>query len=118
MVDFRVVKRLVVMLKSGANGYRLTNKQIIALNSAMDHANQYFPSDFQRRRKKMDLVAFWKAVDYKSFAMYYGQVVLNDECILLKEKYEHFQCLHVALRLLSAPDIKNKPDDIDFAEGL
>ena len=118
MVDLGVVKRFVVMLKSGAKGNRLNNQQMIALNSAMDHANQHFPSDFTRKRKNLELVAFWKAVEYKSFAMYSGPVVLKDECIFSKEKYEHFLSLHVALRLLSAPDIKDRPDDINFAEEL
>ena len=118
MVDLGVVKRFVVMLKSGAKGNRLNNQQMIALNSAMNHANQHFPSDFTRKRKNLELVAFWKAVEYKSFAMYSGPVVLKDECIFSKEKYEHFLSLRVALRLLSAPDIKDRPDDLNFAEEL
>ena len=49
--------------------------------------------------------------------MYSGPVVLRPP-VLSQEKYEHFLCLHVALRLLASEGVNDRPEDIDFAEKL
>ena len=48
----------------------------------------------------------------------YSEPVVLKPSVLFQEKYEHFLCLHVALRLLASEGLNYRLEDIDFAEKL
>jgi len=54
----------------------------------------------------------WKATEFRQFLLYIGPVILQKE--LQAEIFNHFVCLHVAVRILCQKSTK----DIEYAEKL
>ena len=60
-----------------------------------------FPFEFRRKGRRIEDLCRWKAVEFRSFLLYSGPVVLKD--LLSEEKYEHFMILHICMRILLSP---------------
>jgi len=80
---------------------KLTDEKLELMNSRILKCIKLFPNDFVRRRREIEEVSRWKAVEYRSFLLYSGPVVIKD--ILTEEKYLHFILLYAAMRILLSP---------------
>ncbi len=72
-----------------------------------------FPREFQLKGRSLNELEFWKAVEFRSFLLYSGPVVLKE--ILEDNKYKHFLLLHVAIRILCSPCLTTQ--QIDYADS-
>jgi hypothetical protein len=70
-----------------------------------------FSREYKRTGRPLDDVKFWKAVEFLSFLLYTGPLVLRK--VLSREKYEHFLYFHVSIRILSFPASEQA---LDYAE--
>lgn len=67
------------------------NNRIIALSKC-------FPVEFQRKRRSLEEIEDWKAVEFRTFLLYSGPIVLKG--VLSDEQYDHFLYFHIAIRIL------------------
>jgi hypothetical protein len=62
----------------------------------------------------MEELGKWKAVEFRSFLLYVGPIVLKQ--VLGKEGYEHFLNLHVAIRLVTSENLTE--EKVRYADEL
>ena len=67
------------------------NNRIIALSKC-------FPVEFQRKGRSLEEIEDWKAVEFRTFLLYSGPIVLKG--VLFDEQYDHFLYFHIAIRIL------------------
>ena len=72
-----------------------------------------FSSEFQRTGRVLMDIDRWKAVEFRTFLLYSGPIILKD--ILTSQKYQHFLYFHVAIRILASKTLTIV--QIDFAES-
>ena len=89
----------------------LTNEDKHHFNLRMESLRKHFPTEFQRKGRLLDEVSHWKAVEFRTFLLYGGIVVLNG--ILPDDLYQHFIYFHSAARVLASPI--STPGEIKFA---
>lgn len=112
LVYLGVTKRYLKMLLKNKGTNKLKKWERLALDEAMLRLIDQFPSEFHRKRRNFDQVSRWKAVEYRSFLLYAGPIVLKD--ILNEEQFEHFLYFHAAIRLLCLKDLT--PELFSFAD--
>jgi hypothetical protein len=115
LICLGVVKRLIGIWVDGSKK-DLPNK---LYSGALDEVNQmikacskYFSSEFNRKSRDITDYKHWKAVEFRSFLLYSGVIVLKG--ILPPDKYDHFLLLHVALRILCSPN--STEPQLEFAK--
>ena len=75
-----------------------------------------YPSEYKRKGRPLQDIKYWKAVEFLSFLLYSGPLILKR--VLSREKYEHFLYFHAAIRILSSATIeRNDLLKIEFAEN-
>lgn len=106
LIDMGVVKRLLTFLfglKKGRRvpGVTLRREVIEQIDSFIISLRTIMISriDFARIPRSLKEIPRWKATEFRLFLHYIGVVVLKP--FLRKENYNHFLCLHVAIKLLS-----------------
>ena len=60
----------------------------------------FIPKEFNRKMRPLGELSYWKAADFRLFALYAGICILKNKDILSKEKYLHYLHFAAALRLL------------------
>lgn len=105
LVCLGVMKKLLLLWKSGPLKIRLPSKDIKDLSKSLLALNTDISSDFVRRSRSLLEVGRWKAVEFRFFLLYSGPVVLkaklNNEC------YSHFMSLSIAMIILLSPNHKS-----------
>ena len=92
--------------------HRLSQEQLGIINRRIVETSKQFPSEFHRKGRPLDVLEHWKAVEFRTFLLYSGPVVLKH--VLDDEKYEHFLYLHAAIRILCSPSLSN--EQINYAD--
>ncbi|XP_022164968.1 uncharacterized protein LOC111029998 isoform X1 [Myzus persicae] len=105
LVCLGVMKKLLLLWKSGPLKIRLPSRDIKDLSKSLLALNTDISSDFVRKSRSLFEVGRWKAVELRFFLLYSGPVVLkaklNDEC------YSHFMSLSIAMIILLSPNHKS-----------
>ena len=70
------------------------------ISSRLLRTREYVPEDFVRLPRSLADLHFWKATELRQFLLYTGPVVLKG--VIPESLYDHFMCLHTAIRLLSS----------------
>ncbi|GBM63955.1 hypothetical protein AVEN_17542-1 [Araneus ventricosus] len=109
-----VVKMLLLAWYKGSLRIRLSSLAKTNLNQSLVDCPKYSPKEFQRKPRSLIEVGRWKAAEFRCFFLYVGPVVLKD--ILLPDYYNHFLCLHLAIRIIL--NEKLIEDYLDYAEEL
>lgn len=103
----------------GKPPYKLKADQVKLLNdNIVKFANQ-FPAEFVRRPRGLSELKRWKAVEYRTFLLYLGPIVLKN--VLSRKKYSNFMNLHVSIYILSHLLLFNDTEQdnmLQFAERL
>lgn len=102
LVHLGVVKKYLKMLWKGKKldkRNRLSKPKRLLLNSILDEIHAQYPSEFHRKRRNMNDIDRWKAVEFRSFLLYVGPIALKR--VLRKDQYLHFLKLHIAIHILS-----------------
>lgn len=63
------------------------------------------PSEIHRSLRSLEEMSDWKGVEFKTFLMYIGMVVLKP--VLQNDEYEHFLLLCCACHIVSCKIYKN-----------
>ncbi|KAK3907844.1 3-isopropylmalate dehydratase large subunit [Frankliniella fusca] len=82
---------------------KLSQKDITAINSAIQALKKFCPLEFSRICRILSDCGLWKATEYRQFLLYIGVVVLKG--VIPKEHYELFLQLHAAIRILCSEDL-------------
>ncbi|XP_077516781.1 uncharacterized protein LOC144127763 [Amblyomma americanum] len=96
-----VVRKLLQTWVSGPLPYRLSAQQRSILSARLEETS--LPSEFARQPRTLEELDRWKAVEFRSFLLYTGPVLLRD--LLKSDRYKHFLCLHVAVRILLSDNL-------------
>lgn len=111
LVCLGVMKKLIYLWQKGPFSCRLSAANIRKLSLEIMIICKQFPSDFNRKVRKIEDYHFWKATEFRNFLLYVGPVVLQN--ILPKKYYQHFLLFSAAITILINPSCEN---DIDIAE--
>lgn len=118
LVYLGVVKRYLTILYKGdrtnKSRYSWKKNQRKRVNMLLQKLRIAHPFEFHRKRRSMEELSKWKAVEFRSFLLYVGPIVLKQ--VLGKERYEHFLNLHVAIRLLTSENLTE--ENIRYADEL
>lgn len=99
LVCLGVVRKLVLLWFGGnINKFRLSCKEKLNLTRKLICLKPFIPSEFARKPRAIEEVKRWKATELRQFLLYSGPVVLKST--LPKKYYNHFICLHLAVRIL------------------
>ncbi|GBL68864.1 hypothetical protein AVEN_149116-1 [Araneus ventricosus] len=114
LVCLGVVRKLILAWYKGSLRIRLSSSAKTNLNQSLVDCSKYSPKEFQRKPRSLIEIDSWKATEFRCFLLYVGPVVLKD--ILLPDYYNHFLCLHLAIRIML--NEKLIEDYLDYAEEL
>lgn len=114
LVCLGVVRKLILAWYKGPLPIRLSSSAKRKLNEHLLECSKSSPTEFQRKPRELVYVERWKATEFRSFLLYTGPVVLNG--ILETDYYNHFLCLHLAMRIMLCE--KLIANYIDYAEKL
>lgn len=98
-----VMKTLIEKWISRNSATRLKIVYFNRLNDRMQSLSTIIPNEFQRKKFDLNLIAHWKATQYRFFLHYCGVIVLKD--ILPDDLFKHFMLLFVASRILDSNDL-------------
>ncbi len=93
--------------------YQLTEAVQTEINKRIDAASKLLPREFQRKGRSLNDLEHWKAVEYRTFLLYTGPIVLKD--IIEEKNYNHFLILHAAIRILCSPSLT--AEQITYADA-
>lgn len=91
-----VMKKLIVFWVKGKKPVRLVNPN--AVSEELINLKCYLPSEFNRLPRPLEECEHWKAVEFRTFLLYTGPIVLKGR--LKKTLFKHFMLLNCAIRLL------------------
>lgn len=74
--------------------------KISEVSDILISCNETLPTEIHRAVRRLDCVRFWKGLEFRTFLLYIGIVVLKDN--LLDAAYEHFLLLFCAVTLCSS----------------
>jgi hypothetical protein len=69
------------------------------------------PTEFSRKPRSIKLFRHWKALEFRTFLVYYGPIIMKD--ILTDDAFDHFMYFSCAIRILF-----NRSSDINYANDL
>lgn len=90
-----------------------TTKQRVTQEISMFLLQIKLPAEFHRKVRGLDLLAFWKGLEYRTFLYYIGIVILKH--YLSREVYEHFLMLFCAITICSSEQYVN---NLNLAQTL
>ena len=109
-----VVKRLILLWKTGPRAIRISDAHISEINNRLWAIKPCVPNDFARKPRGLNETQHWKATEYRQFLLYTGQFALKG--ILQPQHFEHYMSLSVAMCILISP--KHAHTHKDFAQRL
>lgn len=98
VVDLGVMKKLMSLLLSSISA---DNRSV--LSKTFKVLSEYCPSEFQRKPRSLDELAFYKGKEFRTILLYTGAVVFRK--FFSKDQYSHVLSLHVAYRILNDDDL-------------
>jgi len=99
MICIGVMKKLINLWISGPLKTRcLSSQKIKNISKFLRDIRPFIPREFARRPRELEDYTQWKATEFRQFLLYIGPVILQKE--LQAEIFNHFVCLHVAVRIL------------------
>lgn len=104
ITQFRSYKTILsYLIKSNARAFMDTEGQKLFSERLINISN-YVPKEFQRKPRRIEEVARWKATEFRHFIL------------VVNEIYQEILLLHIAYRLISTPN--HYDDDINTASEL
>jgi hypothetical protein len=91
------------------------DRQLInEINVHLEKVKSETPAEFSRKPRPITTVAYWKSLEFRSFILYYGPLVMKNR--LPDTLYQHFMYFAVAIRILADPCSTHA--EIDYANDL
>lgn len=116
LVYIDVMKKLLQAWIQGkfSRETKLSGRAITVINKRILSLQKYYPSDFARRPRCLELYSKYKATELRQFLLYIGPAILHD--LLYDRVYKHFLFLHTAIRILASTSPSKKY--LRFAERV
>lgn len=115
LVYLGVMRRMLFYMVQGNNYFcKLDSRRISLLSARLELLHEYIPIDFARKPQNLNKIKKWKATELRQFLLYTGLFVLNG--ILLNNHIEHFKIFHIAIFILSHPNLTIQL--CDYAQAL
>lgn len=107
LIDLGIMKKCLNRWLLGGKGYtRKWNKATAEkVSDLLVSINAQMPSDMHRAVRSLDLLAFWKGVEFRNFLLYVGIVALKKH--LNVTEYKHFLILYTAVTICSCNVYQN-----------
>jgi len=104
LVYLGVMRRMLFQMVQGNNYFcKLDSRRISLLSERLELLHEYIPVDFARKPQNLYKITKWKATELRQFLLYTGLFVLNG--ILPNNHIEHFKIFHIAIFILSHPNL-------------
>lgn len=100
LIDLGVMKRLLTGWRDGNFGKYVTkwsHRDIEKVNSFL--SNCHLPKEIHRAVRQLDVLAYWKGSEYRSFLYYLSPVLLK--YLLNPEAFHHYLCFYCAIMICS-----------------
>lgn len=95
---------------------KFSAEDIKNVSMLLRQCNASMPSEIHRAVRGLDTIAFWKGLEFRTFLLYVGPVVLRD--YLPNDAYTHFLHIFCASRICSSEKYFNIPQYQKVAESL
>ncbi|XP_046737627.1 uncharacterized protein LOC124406298 [Diprion similis] len=109
LVCLGVMKKLLQFWIKGSKDVRMTNFQRKRASDLLLLLNKSISKEFARKARPLEEVDRFKATELRQLLLYTGPIVFRDN--LPRDKYNHFLCLSVAIRILASPEYHIKLND-------
>lgn len=102
LLDLGVMKKCLVGWTHGSFNFRTkwSGREIDEVSLLLYSFNQYKPTEIHRAIRKLDCLKFWKGLEYRTFLLYLGVVILKD--FLSVETYSHFLLIFCSVTICSS----------------
>ncbi|VEN59027.1 unnamed protein product [Callosobruchus maculatus] len=116
LICLGVTKKLIMLwLKGYPLTIRLSSLNINHISSKLVSFKASCPKEFVRKPRPILEASNWKATEFRNFLLYTGPLVLKD--VLRRDMYTNFLTLHVAVRILTSPELINDTN-LEYAHSL
>lgn len=117
LICLGIVKKLIFLwIESGPLSIRLRPRYVENISKLLTDIQKKTPHDFGRKPRALSDYRQWKAIEFRTFLLYTGPVVLQS--YLKHDIYVHFLSLHVATSILISPIMSKIDNYISYAESL
>lgn len=104
LVYLGVVKRILLHIVKGNNYYcKIDARNVNLMSNRLELLHENIPLDFVRKPQSLNKIKHWKATELRQFILYTGIFVFNG--IVSNKFLDHLKILHVAIFILSNPNI-------------
>lgn len=106
LIDSGVVKNSMIRWICGAKGYKnkWPKSRVDAVSDILIALNEQMPTDIHRSIRGLHVLKYWKGLEFKTFLLYIGMVVLRYD--LIPREYNHFLKLVCAITICSCSAYK------------
>lgn len=109
-----VMRKLLNTWIGGPLKVRIGQRSVQVISAKLLLLKQYIPEEFNRKPRTLLELARWKATELRTFLLYLGPLVLQDN--LDRAIYENFLLLHTAVTILVSS--KHVSSLLSIAKGL
>ena len=96
--------------------YKIAPHSKLLINERLQQIQKWTPMEFRRKPRSLKEFERFKAVEFRSFLLYFGCVILKD--ILFEDIFKHFLTLCMATRILADADLVKDQSYVEYAEKL
>ncbi|XP_046386311.1 uncharacterized protein LOC124165677 isoform X1 [Ischnura elegans] len=114
LICLGVMRKVLLAFTKGSYSVRLSSQNLNLINLRLEHIVSFVSSDFVRKPRSLKELLRWKATEFRQFLLYTGPFVLNGS--VCSTVFQHFLCLHTAVRILISKELISKY--VDYAEEL
>jgi hypothetical protein len=100
LVCLGVVRKLLHLWVHGDLRVRISMQQCGVISFQLLQLKAFMCSEFVRKPRALAELERWKAVEFRTFLLYTGPLVLRD--VLSPRLYHHFLLLHFAIKILAS----------------
>lgn len=113
-----ITKRCLNGWVNGSYNFRtkLPAYEVIIISTWLKLSNEWLPSEITRQARGLDTLSFWKSIEYRTFLLYLGPVIMKS--FLPAEFYKHFWYMVVATTIYSCERYVQIPSFLDVAKNL
>lgn len=117
LLELGITKKCLSRWVNGTKSYKkLKTVDLKRLNSLSVQLNPEAPTEMHRGVRDLSNLHFWKGVEFRSFLLYTGIVVLKN--IVSVQEYDHFKILSCATKLCSSDAYSNLIQNTELLDIL
>lgn len=99
LLDLGVMKKCLLAWVNGSFNFKtkFSGRDIIEISTFLQKCNETIPYEIHRKVRGIDLIHYWKGLEFRTFLLYIGPVVLKQH--LNSEVYYHFLLFFCAVTI-------------------